>query len=68
MIPNLPEYPEFSALEWEYEENGRYSLSEEDVDKFLSYMENDIPLYLWEVEQYRKKMEVVKSAITSDSV
>ena len=63
MIPTLPEYPEFPELEWQHEENGRYSLSETDVDKFLSYMENDIPLYLWEIEQYKKKIEVVKSTI-----
>ncbi len=63
MMPTLPVYPELPSLEWQYEENGRYSLSESDVDKFLSYMENDIPEYLWEIEQYKKKMEVVKSAI-----
>ena len=63
MIPTLPEYPEFPVLEWEYEESGRYSLSESDADKFLDYMENDIPQYLWEIEQYEKKMEVVKRAI-----
>ena len=63
MMPALPEYPEFPELEWQYEENGRYSLSESDTDKFLSYMENDIPLYLWEIEQYKKKLDVVKSTI-----
>lgn len=63
MIPTLPEYPEFPSLTWEYEENGRYSLSESDADKFLSYMENDIELYKWNLEQYEKKMEVVKRAI-----
>lgn len=63
MIPTLPEYPEFPSLEWEYEESGRYSLSEADADKFLSYMENDITLYKWNLEQYEKKMEVLKRAI-----
>lgn len=63
MMPTLPEYPEFPSLEWKYEESGRYSLSETDVDKFLSYMENDITLYLWEIEQYKKKLEVVTSAM-----
>ena len=63
MMPTLPEYPEFPELEWQYEENGRYSLSESDTDKFLSYMENDIPLYLWEIEQYKKKLEVVKDSL-----
>ena len=62
MMPTLPDYPELPMLSWEYEDNGRYSLSESDVDKFLSYMENDIPLYLWEIEQYKKKMEVVKES------
>lgn len=63
MIPTLPEYPEFPSLEWEYEESGHYSLSEADADKFLSYMENDITLYKWNIEQYEKKMEVLKRAI-----
>ena len=63
MMPTLPEYPESPPLEWKHEENGRYSLSETDTDKFLSYMENDIPLYLWEIDQYKKKLEVVKRAI-----
>ena len=63
MIPTLPEYPEFPSLEWQYEDNGRYSLSESDVDKFLSYMENDIPLYLWEIEQYKKKLDAVKNTL-----
>lgn len=71
MMSTLPEYPEFPSLEWEYEENGRYSLSETDVDKFLSYMENDIPLFLWEIEQYKKKLEVVTAesySVVSDFI
>ena len=52
MLPQLPE------LCWEYKD-GRYSLSEVDTDKFLSYFENDIALYKWELGQYEKKLEIV---------
>ena len=66
MLPELPEFPVLPELCWEYKDD-RYSLSETDVDKLLSYFENDIALYTWELGQYEKKLEVVKSTI-ADSV
>ena len=66
MLPELPEFPVLPELCWEYKD-GRYSLSEEDVDKLLSYFENDIALYKWELEQYKKKLEVVVNTIQNDS-
>ena len=66
MLPQLPEFPVLPELCWEYRD-GRYSLSEEDVDKLLSYFENDIALYKWELEQYKKKLEVVVNTIQNDS-
>ena len=58
MLPKLPEFPVLPELCWEYKD-GRYSLSEEDVDKLLSYFENDIALYKWKLGQYEKKLEIV---------
>ena len=58
MLPQLPEFPVLPELCWEYKD-GRYSLSEEDVDKLLSYFENDIALYKWVLGQYEKKIEIV---------
>ena len=58
MLPKLPEFPVLPELCWEYED-GRYSLSESDTDKLLSYFENDIALYKWKLGQYEKKLEIV---------
>lgn len=58
MLPQLPEFPVLPELCWEYKD-GRYSLSEADTDKLLSYFENDIALYKWELGQYEKKLEIV---------
>ena len=66
MLPQLPEFPVLPELCWEYRD-GRYSLSESDTDKLLSYFENDIALYKWELEQYKKKLEVVIDAMNSNS-
>ena len=66
MLPQLPEFPVLPELCWEYND-GRYSLSESDTDKLLSYFENDIALYKWELGQYKKKLEVVLDAMNSNS-
>ena len=66
MLPQLPEFPVLPELCWEYKD-GRYSLSEADTDKLLSYFENDIALYKWELGQYKKKLEVVIDAMNSNS-
>ena len=66
MLPELPEFPVLPELCWEYKD-GRYSLSESDTDKLLSYFENDIALYKWELGQYKKKLEVVIDAMNSNS-
>ena len=58
MLPELPEFPVLPELCWEYKDS-RYSLSEADTDKLLSYFENDIALYKWELGQYEKRLEVV---------
>ena len=66
MLPQLPEFPVLPELCWEYKD-GRYSLSEADTDKLLSYFENDITLYKWELDQYEKKLEVVVNTLQNDS-
>ena len=66
MLPQLPEFPVLPELCWEFKD-GRYSLSESDTDKLLSYFENDIALYKWELGQYKKKLEVVLDAMNSNS-
>ena len=66
MLPELPEFPVLPELCWHYKD-GRYSLSESDTDKLLSYFENDIALYKWELDQYEKKFEVVVNTIQNDS-
>ena len=65
MLPGLPEFPVLPELCWEYKD-GRYSLSEADTDKLLSYFENDIARYKWELGQYEKKLEVVVSTLQND--
>ena len=66
MLPQLPEFPVLPELCWEYRD-GRYSLSESDTDKLLSYFENDIALYKWELDQYEKKLEVIVTTFQNDS-
>lgn len=58
MVPELPVVPDFPVLHWSYS-NGLYSIGEEDVDRLLDYGENRIPRFRWELEQYRKKLEMV---------
>ena len=62
MVPELPVLPELPALSWEYQD-GRYSISAEDADLFLDYGENQIPLYLHEMEIYQKKMSILLEAL-----
>lgn len=65
MIPELPEPPQFPVLHWSYSD-GLYSIGEEDVDKLLDYGENKLPRFRWELEQYRKNLDVVLGALSSD--
>ena len=67
MIPDLPEPPSFPELQWELEENGRYSISAEDADRLLDYRDNILPLYRFEVERYQREMDILKNAITQGS-
>ena len=63
MIPDLPELPPFPELQWSLEENGRYSISEEEADKLLNYRDNELPLYRFRIEQYQRELEILKATI-----
>ena len=63
MIPELPELPPFPELQWMLEENGRYSISEEDADRLLEYRDNELPLYRFRIEQYQRELDILKNAI-----
>ena len=64
MIPDLPELSPFPELQWMLEENGRYSISEEDADRILDYRDNELPLYRFELEQYQREMEIIQTSLS----
>lgn len=64
-IPEHPVLPSWPLVTWEYLD-GRYSLGEEDVDKVLNYLENEIPLYKYEVKQYQEQLDVVLDALKEE--
>lgn len=61
-VPELPGRPRWPDVSWSYD-GGRYSLSEEDVDKVLDYLENGIPLYEFELGIYEEQLQVVLDGI-----
>ena len=63
MIPDLPELPPFPELQWMLEENGRYSISEEDADRLLDYRDNSLPLYRFRIEQYQRELKTIFNAM-----
>lgn len=64
-IPDHPVLPSWPSITWEYQD-GRYSLGEEDVDKVLNYLENEIPMYKFEVEQYQEQLNIVLDALKEE--
>ena len=63
MIPDLPELPSFPELQWILEENGRYSIQEEDADRLLDYRDNELPLYRFEIERYQSELRVITDSL-----
>ena len=57
-IPEVPTLPSWPSVYWDYED-GKYYLTEEDIDKVLDYLENQIPLYQFEVTQFEEQLELV---------
>lgn len=62
MVPELPKHPELPSLSWEYKD-GRYSISADDADLYLDYGENQIPLYLYQMEVYKEKLDILLEAL-----
>lgn len=63
-IPDLPDIPAWPEVIWSYED-GKYCLVEEDVDKVLDYLENRMPLYRFEMEQFGEQLRIVLDGISS---
>ena len=57
-IPEVPTLPSWPSVYWAYED-GKYYLNEEDIDKVLDYLENQIPLYQFEVTQFEEQLGIV---------
>ena len=62
MIPVLPEVPALPQLTWSYQD-GLYCLDEQNVDRLLDYGENTLPRFRWELDKYRRELEIVLSSI-----
>ena len=63
-VPDLPEMPEWPDVRWSYQD-GMYCLSEEDVDRILDYLENSMPLYRFEMENYERQLRIVLDGMLS---
>jgi len=66
MVPELPEIPAWPVLHWTYND-GFYCLSEADADKLLDYMENRMPLYIFEISRYEEELGAVIDALKNNS-
>ena len=62
MIPVLPVVPSLPQLDWHYTD-GMYWLDETTVDRLLDYGENTLPNFRWQLEQYRRKLEIVLESL-----
>lgn len=57
-IPTLPSIPSWPNVSWFYED-GKYSLNESDVDKVLNYLENEMPLYEFEINRFEEDVLII---------
>lgn len=62
MIPELPEVPAFPELSWSFED-GKYCISEADVDELLDFGENRLPLLRWEMQSFSRQLEIILKAL-----
>lgn len=58
MIPSLPEIPSMPELTWSFKD-GLYCITESDADKLLDYGENRIPLFRYELNLYKRQLDIV---------
>lgn len=66
MLPEVPSLPSFPEITWVLVDD-QYAISADDADKLLDYMENQIPTYSFEMEQYKKKLEILVNALILDA-
>ena len=62
MIPVLPAVPSLPQLTWTYWD-GLYCLDEQNVDRLLNYGENTLPHFKWELDKYKRELEIVLNSI-----
>jgi hypothetical protein len=58
MIPTLPEIPSMPELTWTFKD-GLYCITESDADKLLDYGENRITLFRYEIDLYKRQLDIV---------
>lgn len=63
LVPELPELPEFPDLSWQFDQ-GRYSISESDVDRLLDYRDNQLAEYRFQVEIYADQLRIIIGNMT----
>ena len=63
-ISEMPEIPQWPDVRWFFED-GKYCLTETDVDLVLDYLENEMPRYRFEVRQYEEQLRIVLDGIMS---
>lgn len=61
-VPEMPQFPVWPDVKWSYSD-GWYSLDEKDVDKVLDYLENGVPVFRFELEQYEEQLWIVLKGI-----
>ena len=67
MMPSLPSFPKWPDVAW-YFQNGMYCLSEEDADRILDFGENRLVRFEHELEQYRRKAEIIFQSLTDKAL
>lgn len=58
----MPDLPGLPSLTWEYRD-GMYCLNEADVDKLLFYGENEIPSYIYKMDLWKSKLDIILSRL-----
>jgi hypothetical protein len=58
MVGDLPSFPDWPDVEWTFRD-GLYCLTEDDADRILDYAENALPLFLWELKQRERRLDIM---------
>lgn len=62
MVPETPTIPPFPTLHWSYD-NEKYCINENDADKLLDYGENKMPLFIYQLDQYTRQIQLIFKAL-----